>query len=459
MKRLIACLLLAGAAVPLFAQDIPETIRLTVSANPPPVPALKIALLPEISDLKPGNALLLYYRSFSPEWWSWAQRQPADYWTKINEARSMPLNKIKAANLFIPSGALKELDRAARREYCDWEMTDRIREDGMMLLLPDLQGMRQFANFLAIRARLALADGNLEQAIYTIQTGLQMARHVGEGPTLIHTLVGVACGAIMSEQLEAVMQDPKAPNLYWALARMPRPFIDTRRSRGGEHMMIEKELAAIRDLQHGPVSQDKARQILEELMKHGPYWDNKTPDSETMKQVVALYPKSKAALLARGFAAKDVEQMPAIQVVLLHSKAEMERLRDDILKWASLPYWEGNEGLKRAEDALNSACESQQGLTLLFSLVGSIRRAHTAPMRMDRRLAALRCIEAIKLHVLDTGKLPAKLDDIKSAPVPADPMTNQAFDYRLEGQTAILTAPLNGLQRGNGWRYEIVIRK
>ena len=255
------------------------------------------------------------------------------------------------------------------------------------------------------------------------------------------------------------MQDPKAPNLYWAISRMPRPFIDARRSRGGEQIMIDKELAPIRELENGPVSQEKAQQVLETLMKRGPLWDNKTPDKDTLKQIVALYPKAKAALLGRSHVANEIDKMPAVQVVLLHGKAEMERLRDDILKWASLPYWEGNEGLKRAEDALSNVRDSQQSLTLLLSLIGSIRRAQIAPMRMDRRLAALRCVEAIKLHVLDTGKLPAKLDEIKSAPVPADPMTNQPFDYRLEGETAILTAPLNGLQRGNGWRYEITVRK
>ena len=44
---------------------------------PAPVPALKYALLPEVRDLKPGNAVLLYQRAHSFEWWGF-RRQP-DY--------------------------------------------------------------------------------------------------------------------------------------------------------------------------------------------------------------------------------------------------------------------------------------------------------------------------------------------------------------------------------------------
>src|SRR2546430_10675727 len=50
------------------------TIRLTVPLAKAPVPALKYALLPELRQQSPGNAALLYYRAFSPEWLT--HRQP-----------------------------------------------------------------------------------------------------------------------------------------------------------------------------------------------------------------------------------------------------------------------------------------------------------------------------------------------------------------------------------------------
>ena len=151
--------------------------------------------------------------------------------------------------------------------------------------------------------------------------------------------------------------------------------------------------------------------------------------------------------------------MPAIQVVLLHSKAEMERWRDQHEKWMALPFSEGREGLKLAEIALDSARERQEALTMLLDLPRSAMKIYMAHMRIDRKLAAMRCIEAIKLHVLDTGTLPASLDEIKAVPVPLDPVNNKPFEYQLQKETAVLTAPLYDLGNRQGWRYEITIRK
>ena len=54
------------------------------------------------------------------------------------------------------------LDLAARREYCDWELTPRVREDGYALLIPDIQEFRVFGHALALRARLDMLDGKLD---------------------------------------------------------------------------------------------------------------------------------------------------------------------------------------------------------------------------------------------------------------------------------------------------------
>ena len=59
---------------------------------------------------------------------------------------------------------MKELDRAARRQYCDWDLVSRAREDGLGMLIPDIQSFRMFAPMLAVRARIALADGNFDEA-------------------------------------------------------------------------------------------------------------------------------------------------------------------------------------------------------------------------------------------------------------------------------------------------------
>jgi hypothetical protein len=62
---------------------------------------------------------------------------------------------------------------------------------------------------------------------------------------------------------------------------------------------------------------------------------------------------------------------------------------------------------------------------------------------LDRRIAALRTIEAVRLHLTEKGKLPEKLDDITVVPVPTDPLTGKPFEYRRDGAAArlIVSAP------------------
>ena len=195
IRSTVLTALLALAASPAVAQQ-PPAIPLTLQPMAAPIPALKYHLLPELRDKKSGNALLRYYRAFSPEWQG--HRRDPKFWEKLEPLRSKPLKELRredftAVNATISSRMLQEVDLGARRTYCDWELTDRLREEGISLLLPDLQGMREFASLLRLRAREELLAGEYNNAARTLQTGFALGRHTAEGPTLIHSLVGVAC--------------------------------------------------------------------------------------------------------------------------------------------------------------------------------------------------------------------------------------------------------------------------
>jgi hypothetical protein len=69
----------------------------------------------------------------------------------------------------------------------------------------------------------------------------------------------------------------------------------------------------------------------------------------------------------------------------------------------------------------------------------------------------------VRLHAAaHDGNLPASLDDIKDAPVPADPFSGKPFDYRLAGDRAFFNAvsvpgqPVNNFSTPN---YELVINR
>src|SRR5207248_2680197 len=92
--------------------------------------------------------------------------------------------------------ALAAPDGDARRgalcETCDWELSTRLRRDGIATILEEVQQMRELDLFLIMRLRLELADGRTRQAVRTASLSLAMAHHAADQPTLINALVGVA---------------------------------------------------------------------------------------------------------------------------------------------------------------------------------------------------------------------------------------------------------------------------
>ena len=79
---------------------------------------------------------------------------------------------------------------------------------------------------------------------------------------------------------------------------------------------------------------------------------------------------------------------------------------------------------------------------------------------LERALAALRVIEALRMHAaVHDGKLPDKLDDVTEVPIPNDPGTDRPFEYNRDGDTATLVSLVPGDPvPNNGLRYRVTIR-
>src|SRR5262245_22977210 len=361
MKRTIGCLLGLALVAPALAQDTTArkvhpslTFELTVTPAVPPTPALKFLLLPDATDQTSGNAVTKYYKAFSLEWWGHVQRQDQKWHEAADKALEAPLDKMPAEYAFVKDWKmLLEADRGARMDYCDWDLITRLREDGFATLLPDAQSMRSIARFLALRARYELAAGDIGKAIYTLETGLGMARHIGHGPTLIHMLIGVAISQIMAKQFDALIQHPNCPNLYWSLARLPKPFVDIRIPLSGEMLTTSLLVPEYEELKKGPVSLERAQTIMDAFRQRCRVWGiGHISPAQLALQALTVYPKAKAALVAKGRAAAEVEKMPVPQVLLLQSMDELLRLRDDVNKWVALPIAESEAGLKKADEAV-----------------------------------------------------------------------------------------------------------
>ncbi len=124
--------------------------------------------------------------------------------------------------------SLELTGRGARCRKCDWPPF----QPGTMPA--NLSGYRDLARLLALRARLEVTQKRYENAIETIRTGLAMARHIGEGPTVVQGTVGVAIAAMVLRCVEDLAQGPGSRNLNAALRALPQPLIDAEQAISSE---------------------------------------------------------------------------------------------------------------------------------------------------------------------------------------------------------------------------------
>jgi len=82
--------------------------------------------------------------------------------------------------------------------------------------------------------------------------------------------------------------------------------------------------------------------------------------------------------------------------------------------------------------------------------------------RLDRQIAALACIEALRLYAgRRNGKFPSSLEQLKTFAIPDDPVTKKPFRYSLSGsRAAVLSGPAPkgaGASAREAVRYELTL--
>lgn len=467
MRRLLALIALATAGAPSIsgAQPPPDPPPTTLTIRPAaqPSPALKYRLVPERIAQVPGNAAIFYHRAIQ----MMSERRnrmdaerkekpptpglkPEPVFDQIYNWVTGPIGEIpiEPARQMVASFQypLKEVEQGATRSDCDWEF-DR-RPEGINLLLPEIQEIRQLSRLVAIKARLAILDGQTDEAMHWIETGLVMGRHVAEGPIIIQALVGIAIDNVTLKCLEDLIQAPGTPSLYWALADRPRPFIGMRQAFDGERSLLEKEVPGLLELDKSVWGIDQAQKFADELQRKLYSFDSGRTEGSTAQRfgiaamTAKIYPKARRALIAQGRPEAAVDAMPVVQVASLYCYREYRRLLDEKYKWMNLPHW---QSVGRVDRAIFSAEDKRANplLAMLWSLTPALEASRVASVRLERMLDALQCVEAIRLDAqAHGGALPASLEAITEAPPPLDPATNKPFLYKKEGDTATLSAPI-----------------
>jgi len=336
----------------------------------------------------------------------------------------------------------------------DWQILPKLRTDGVSLLLPDIQKMRVLAGGLQERFREEVAARRFDDALVTAKTMFAMSRHMGEHPTLIGGLVGMAIAHIAIGPLEEMLGQPGCPNLYWALTNLPGPLVSFEKGLEGERMFLDTELRELDD--KNPMTPEQIKKLVEyidRILEVGKqdettraWLDKRNKDEKYLAAV-------RKRLVEHGISEDRLARFPADQVLLLDEKRNYEIERDDATKCAPLPTWE-------AIALLDKIKPDQERLFKGF--LPALFKVRVAQGRLEQKIALLRHVEALRLYAAaHDGKLPAKLVDV-DVPLPVDPYTGKSFRYELQDGVAHLrgSSP-KGYEKIAAFNlhYEITLRK
>jgi len=429
-------------------------IRLNVMPMPAPKPALRYRLLPELKEMNPGNPIQNYMKCMMEQKRFFFDEESFQHREKLltMPLKELPSQELKEYGRF----ALKQADWAARLDNPDWQVLLKLRTDGFELLLPEVQQIRSLARALQVRYRAEIAQCRFDDAIRTAKTMFAISRHLGEHPTLIGDLVGMAIASMTISHLEEMLEQPGCPNLYWALTTLPSPMISLEKGMDGERVMMAW---VFRDLDDSaPMSKDQLKKFVtdgEKLLEAGDHKPGVRAWLDARTKDAAMVSSSRHRLVEYGLPEERLTRFPADQVILLDEKRELEVRFDDDVKTISFPFWQ----VEALAAQINLKKPPALFADLLVPITHNVRRSQG---RLDQRIALLRHVEALRLHAAEhNGTLPAKLTDV-SVPLPVDPFTGKPFRYEVTGNTAHLRgSPPPGQEKipQFNMHYEVTFQK
>jgi hypothetical protein len=396
-----------------------------------PRPALKYQLLPEPRELKPGNAAHNYLKCFMEQrrFFHGKEAVAARARYQVLPLAELPLDELRNYG----SAALRQADWAARLDTVDWQDLLRGRDGRLEELPPEAGPLQVLAVALQVRFRAEIAGRQFDDAIRTAKTMFALARHLGEHPSEIANLVGLATAHLALNTLEELIQQPGCPNLFWALTDLPCPLVDLRKGSHAECQLVAAELRALRDddaMTEADLEKFIGRHTAAmSFTREQAGWSLRNPRAglRARAQDADGVRAARRRLVESGRSESLTERFPPLQVILLDEKHAYEIERDERLKFLTVPLWQ----------ILTSARDEGQGCGGVFAdHLPHIVKLRQAQGQLEQQIAMLRHVEALRLYAAShNGQVPSRLYDM-TVPLPADPVTGKPFAYSAAGATA-----------------------
>lgn len=431
-----------------------------------PVPALRYRFYPNPRDLKPGSATPYFQRAMVQY-----LRKPADVQEHINQFHAdYEDGKAKTAiadELASFENVFVELKKFGDCEDLHWD--DRWRDlRGAALweaMLPEFQEARALGRLIELKARQHLKKREFDAAFAWIRVGFRLAEYLGHGDTIVQKLVAISRCQAMNYVVREAISTPGCPNLYWALACLPEPFVSMRRSIDIECLGIEYSFPVLYNAESKDLGREQWQELWSETFETFASLKrmdaNGNPDLAKQLELTfqrsmnADLGKARKSILSNGYSKEHVSSMCSEQLVALNALCEVRQRASQTAKASFLPspYRERELEKAKAEQEKYMA-ENPTTICALLQFVSTaadaVNQTETKQICFVRQLMTL---EAIRMHAAEHGSPPESLNDLGPVPALPNPFDGNPFVYKSIKEAAAWHIILNCGTLPNGVKW------
>jgi hypothetical protein len=302
--------------------------------------------------------------------------------------------------------------------------------------------MVALGRLLALKARLDFAEGRSGDAIETIGSGLALARGMSRGPDVFCVSYGIDVASMMADRLDELVGAPGGLDLAAVLEGFPDPCFEVQHALAKMSTLLERQFPWLRELEKGAATPERIQAIRDDLGRElkSQFGDAAgEPDRERQDQreflIAAGAQKFRPELQAKGIPAEVVRAMPDYQVVILNGWLVFRRAWDALVRCPKTPYWKHRAALEAADKAAAEAFVKLDffltgGLYIGMGTFDGTAKIVRSQTLFDRRIAALRCVAAIRRYAAQhQGMPPPALDALAQVTPIVDPLTGQPVGY------------------------------
>jgi|GEM_PF-5703125 len=187
-------------------------------------------LLPPAEQIVSGNAMLDYFLAGTYSYRQYDQSDP-ERTRQRSKWLETPFDQLPVDEIRKEMGettfSTRMIVEGAKKSYADSIYLERIRRTGGNTPLGEIETLRDVMRDLYLQAQVMVRRGEFENALELVRSGLAASRHVSTMSGDIPFRVSASFARNATDVLRHMISSPDAPNLYWAVAQMPRPLLHT----------------------------------------------------------------------------------------------------------------------------------------------------------------------------------------------------------------------------------------